>query len=67
MKTKLLIIVLLNISVFANAQYSYEYQSASVTTPTGVTVDALRFKYWIYDDFDPSEQAVEDYKPYIWL
>ena len=61
MKTKLLIIVLLNISIFASAQYSYEYQSTTVTTPTGVSVDALQFMYWIYDDFDPSEQAAEDY------
>ncbi len=61
MKTKLMI-VLFNISIFANAQYSYEYQSATVTTLTGVSVDALQFKYWIYDDFDASEQASEDYE-----
>ena len=30
-------------------------------TPTGVDVNALQFKYWVYDDFSEPEQAAEDY------
>ena len=62
MKTKLLTIILFCITICVNAQYSYEYQATTVITPTGVSVDALQFMYWIYNDFTPSEQASEDYQ-----
>ena len=63
MKTKSIITALiLLLRLTANAQYSYEYQNTTVTTPTGISVDALQFKYWIYNDFTPEEQALEDYQ-----
>lgn len=50
------------LSFTAKAQYAYEYQNTTVTTPTGVPVNALQFKYWVYNDFTSEEQALEDYQ-----
>lgn len=61
MKTKIFILSVI-VTISANAQYSYEYQSTTVKTPTGISVDALQFKSWVYNDFTLSEQQAEDYQ-----
>ncbi|MFO7852071.1 MAG: T9SS type A sorting domain-containing protein [Bacteroidota bacterium] len=37
--------------------FGQDYQSTTVQTPKDVTVDALQFKYWIYEDYDVEEIA----------
>lgn len=63
METRYIIVALIFLLSFtAKAQYAYEYQNTTVTTPTGVPVNALQFKYWVYNDFTSEEQALEDYQ-----
>lgn len=41
--------------------YDYKYQTTTVKTPTGLNVDAQKFKYWVYNDFNANEIAIENH------
>jgi hypothetical protein len=62
MKKNIIIILAIFLAGFnpVKGQYSYEYQTTTVKTPTGINVDALQFKYWLYDDFDEDRIADEN-------
>ncbi|HOI80190.1 MAG TPA: hypothetical protein PLI30_11380, partial [Petrimonas sp.] len=57
----LVLIVLLSTCLMVKGQYDYEYETTIVQTPTGVNVDALSFRYWIYNDFDANDIAIENF------